>query len=603
MVLILVVLSMFASSPSPGQGKSDDILARAGNVFIGKQEFVERYEMLPGLYRHRKPQLAESKLELLYSMIAEKLLSQEAEARALDRDSMYTMAMDGVRKALGRDELYREEITRKVHVSESEISRGVARAQRQILVAYLYSQRRSDADFLRTQMRNGEDFDRLEVDSSANIARDTATVIWGDAEPAVEDAAYGLRRSEVSPVILAGDGYYILKVEGVQRNDYFCSLQPDVLHDRVESIIRSRKEKARLNEFLEKVLKNKTGYAVPRTFLILGKAIEEVYRERKTQAKISMDQTMYEEIRDKCASSLFDTLAIAGTITWTVNDILARLHESAFEIDSGDIRYLPGRLNTQLKVWVQQEVLAQEALRRSLDKNPELQRQLEMWSHYYLAGLMKDYVGQHVAISDSEAWSYLQSKEKNAIIPQVRIRELRTTTADEMKDALYNLQNGMSFEHAVEKYSNDPKAKLSKGVSDFFPVTEHPPIGEIASQMDIGQRYGPITVEGGIDFFELLDRKIPATVDTLPVEQNKQAAEKELLAMKRKRTLTLFLAQVAKARGFEIDWDNLQATEVTAIPMMTFRILGFGGKMWAVPFVDKQLDWINVEPPSTPIIP
>ena len=300
MALLLVVLSIFLSSPSPGQGKSDDVLARAGNVFIGKQEFIERFEMLPALYRHRKSQLEGSKLELLYSMIAEKLLSQEAEVRALGRDSIYMIAMDGVRKALGRDELYREEITRKVHVSKGEISRGITRAQRQILVAYLYSQRRSDADFLRKQIRNGDDFDRLEIDSSADITRDTATVIWGDAEPAIEDAAYGLRRSEVSPVIQAGDGYYILKVQGTQRNDYFCSLQPDVLHDRVESILRSRKDKARLNEFLEKVLKNKTGYALPRTFQILGRALEEVYRGRKTQAKISMDRTMYEEIKDKC---------------------------------------------------------------------------------------------------------------------------------------------------------------------------------------------------------------------------------------------------------------------------------------------------------------
>ncbi len=503
MVLVLIIWSMFASLPFPGREKSDDVLARAGNVFIGKQEFLERYELLPGLYRHRKPQLEGSKLELLYSMIAEKLLSREAQARALDRDSMYIFAMDAVRKALGRDELYREEIAQKVHVSEREISRGIAKAQRQLLVAYLYSERRSDADFLRMQMRNGDDFDRSVVDSSAGVTRDTATVIWGDAEPAVEDAAYGLRRGGVSPVIQAGDGYYILKVEGAKRSDYFCSLPPDALHDRVESILRTRKEKARLNEFLEKALKNKTGYALPRTFLVLGRAIDEVYRGRKTQAKLSMDRSMYEEIRNRCAASLLDTLAIAGRIPWTVNDVLARLYESGFEIDSGDMKHLPARLNTQLKVWVQQEVLAQEALRRSLDKKPGLRKQLEMWSHYYLAGLMKDYLNEHVAVSDSEAWSFLQSKEKKDIIPQVRIRELRTATADEMKEAVSDLQNGMSFENAVEKYSNDLKAKLSKGVSDFFPVTEHPPIGEIASQMEIGQRYGPDYRQRGDRFLRI----------------------------------------------------------------------------------------------------
>jgi hypothetical protein len=29
--------------------------------------------------------------------------------------------------------------------------------------------------------------------------------------------------------------------------------------------------------------------------------------------------------------------------------------------------------------------------------------------------------------------------------------------------------------------------------------------------------------------------------------------------------------------------------------MMTFRVLGFGGRMFAVPFVDPLFDWIGVE--------
>jgi len=37
--------------------------------------------------------------------------------------------------------------------------------------------------------------------------------------------------------------------------------------------------------------------------------------------------------------------------------------------------------------------------------------------------------------------------------------------------------------------------------------------------------------------------------------------------------------------------------------MMTFRLLGFGGRMFAAPFVPSELDWVNIDPPSTPVIP
>jgi hypothetical protein len=37
--------------------------------------------------------------------------------------------------------------------------------------------------------------------------------------------------------------------------------------------------------------------------------------------------------------------------------------------------------------------------------------------------------------------------------------------------------------------------------------------------------------------------------------------------------------------------------------MMTYRILGFGGRMFAAPFVSRQVDWINIENPETIPLP
>ncbi len=38
---------------------------------------------------------------------------------------------------------------------------------------------------------------------------------------------------------------------------------------------------------------------------------------------------------------------------------------------------------------------------------------------------------------------------------------------------------------------------------------------------------------------------------------------------------------------------NFKEVQVSATPSMVFRILGFGGRMVAVPFVMPQLGWIN----------
>jgi hypothetical protein len=65
--------------------------------------------------------------------------------------------------------------------------------------------------------------------------------------------------------------------------------------------------------------------------------------------------------------------------------------------------------------------------------------------------------------------------------------------------------------------------------------------------------------------------------------------------MKAKRAVTLRLASIAKEKGVDVYADRLKALKVTPIPMMTFRILGFGGKMLAVPFVTPELDWLEVD--------
>ncbi|MBF8248746.1 MAG: hypothetical protein HW374_1546, partial [Bacteroidetes bacterium] len=38
-------------------------------------------------------------------------------------------------------------------------------------------------------------------------------------------------------------------------------------------------------------------------------------------------------------------------------------------------------------------------------------------------------------------------------------------------------------------------------------------------------------------------------------------------------------------------------------PMVTFRILGFGGRMFEVPLLEKQLEWLDTEPPRTKVVP
>ena len=579
-----------------------DVVAKAGDTYITEKEFVERFEMLPGLQRHRAGRMEEAKLELLYSLVAEKLMAQEARTRGMDQDSIFRLSFEEVRKMLARDQLYRNEVSGKIRVTPKEMTEGVAQALKEVLISFLYCDRRSDAEFLRKQIKTGKEFDSIQIDTSIHAVRDTATIIWSDATSAIERAAYSTRKGEISPVIPAGTGFYILKVERVQSNAFYASMQQSVLRERVEQRIRERKEQQRLNDFVGSTLRNKVGYSRPEPLRELCLALKKSYAGTQVTGKVSLSEGMLKEIRRECQRQLQDTLAVAGDVAWTMGESIDRMYAKGFTLDSVTVSSIPQQVNALLRVWVQQELLAQEALARGLDKYPSVRQQLEVWYDNFLEQSMRFYLKRQAKVSDAEVLSFMQSTDSSVVIPRVQIRELRTASLDEMHEALNELQSGRAMEQVIDRWCNDVYLRQRKGISNPFPVSDRYPVGEIAWQMLVGQRYGPVREGSGYLYFELMSKDSQREPTDTAYAGRKQRATNELLRQKEKRLLNLFLAQAGESRGYTIFQDRLSRMKVSPIPMMTFRILGFGGRMFAVPFVDRQIEWLNVEPPKGKIV-
>jgi hypothetical protein len=599
---LFCLLATFPSARAQQSAAANNVIAKAGDLFISEEEFLRRFELTPAFGRHRKSRLEEAKLELTYSMIAEKLLAQEAAERGYSQDSTTRQAIDELSKMLARDELYRREVSGKVTISEKDLAEGIARARNDLLVAFLFFDSETDARFIRSRMRGPADFHRLQLDTTLRAVRDTATVIWGDAEPAIESAAYGLKPDQISPVVHAGNGFYILKLVSIHSNAYYAGMQPEVLRERVVSTIRLRKERERLDQFSAFFLRDKTGYAVPRTLKILARSMSAVLSSGPQDSVRSVTPEMYREVCGRCASVLHDTLAVTRSRVWTVGEVIDRLSLKVLRLPEVDTLRVAGYLNATIRQWIQQDLLAQEALRRGLANIPLVARKIEEWRQYFLAEGMKERVRRTVTVSTSEVWAYLASKDTSMHPPKVQIRELRTGTLDDMQAGIEDLQKGVPWGEVVRRWSNDAGAKRRGGFSDMFSVAERPPIGDIASQMQVGERYGPFPVNGGFLTFDLVAKGALAPGDTA-LASRLDVARKELLSMKQKRTISTFLAQIGQARGYTIYQDRLQQIPVSPVPMLTFRILGFGGRVLEVPFVDRQLDWLDIEPPSTKILP
>jgi hypothetical protein len=77
------------------------------------------------------------------------------------------------------------------------------------------------------------------------------------------------------------------------------------------------------------------------------------------------------------------------------------------------------------------------------------------------------------------------------------------------------------------------------------------------------------------------------------IVNNTHAAEAKMKEIKTAESLSRFVGAAANTTEIIIYKNNIDAMKVTATPSMVFRFLGFGGRMFAVPFVVPHLGWIN----------
>ena len=600
MIRIIILLLLATCSAAAQTGPAENaVIARAGHAFISEREFVERFELTPGLYRHRKPQLEAEKLEMLYSMVAEKLLAQEASARSLDTTALYRSALADLTHLLVRDELYRQEVRARVQIAPAEIRQGVLRSRERRLVRFLFFEREDDARFIRGQLRTPVDLDRLTLDPTMHAMKDTATVHWGDADEAIEQAAYALDRTSLSPVVRAGDGCYILRLISVVPDPAVLALPAATLRERVASTLRVRKERVREAEFVAGLLASRHASSPPATFRIVADTIARIFRELYTPPSMAFSPAMRDIALTRLAGRTADTLILAGDRIWTVAEALDRLVQRGFTMNGDSVRGTAARLYTVFREWAHQELLAQEGLVRGLDRHPEVVRRLAPWKDHYLAGMVERKISDRVEITEAEVYAYLKSTDATVKVPEVRVRVLRTNSIEEMQGAFRMMEQGRSFEEAIAASGADDR----QGDTGFFPVTDRPPLGFLASRLEPGQYYGPFRDSSGYVYMQLLERRNGRDAADTTGAARLTAARDEVHRMKTRRSITRFLARSAASYGFEVYQDRLKMVSVTPIPMLAYRLLGFGGRMFDVPFVQPQIDWLNEEPPKEVILP
>jgi peptidyl-prolyl cis-trans isomerase C len=133
----------------------------------------------------------------------------------------------------------------------------------------------------------------------------------------------------------------------------------------------------------------------------------------------------------------------------------------------------PERHNAVKEELVNREVLAQAAQRRGLDKNPDVQAQIEMARQAVLVRALFESEVKSNAISDADLQKQYEAFKGSMGSNEYKVSHILVDKEDEAKQIIAELNKGGDFAKLAKERSKDPGSKDNGGDLDWGPSARY----------------------------------------------------------------------------------------------------------------------------------
>lgn len=607
-LLIIVFFTLTTSNLFPQS--HDKTLATVGSEKITINEFKTRYELMPHISKYQNPDSI--KKEFLYSLIAEKLWAKEAASEGLDTAQIIKLMVEPLNKMYIRDALFEQKIGKKINISKKEIHRGLNRIGTELKMKILASKDSSAIYEAYSQLKKAVSFDSIDIPGIQITGENKpVSITFGQMNNTnVEDSLYSIKVGNFTNPIKTKSGWFIFKLVN-KISKVFKDDENGNTVQQVNRIIRERKAKELGTQYLDRLLTGvHVNYNMP-LFYTLSDKIYSLFKQKEEKGYINkndeVDLDEYDAV--KIISLLGSDSANMKLIEFKKNPLSLKefvydLTLDGFSIKNPSIEKIRADLDKKLKILTRQELITREGIKEGLDKSTYVEEQMNRWEENFTAKLLRDKYADSAKVSDKEAYEYyLNVNNMSNLTTQVNIIEIMSTSLDTMQIILSELKDGKDFRELASKYTQRKWTKDKDGEFGYFPVTMFGEIGRIANTMKIGQIYGPIKVPQGYSIFKLIEKKKAQNVKLKSFDENKEKIKDNLFAKKLKYYFNKYTVKFANKYGIKFDDNLLKSTKVTNINMFTYKYMGFGGQIAAVPYTTPSYDWIKYWRNSSKVLP
>lgn len=601
LVLFAFVVA-FSACPLLGQrgGIPQDTLAEIGSTVITAREFLERYELMPFPGKEQSARSDSARIMALRGLVAEKLLSQEAAVRGLNRDSASQRRRSGLERLMARDELYKREVAVRVTVTDGDLSAGMRRYLREPQIVFFSAGSAEAARVLRDSLAA-----RPPIDTTWDrflprlLSRaDTVAVKFGSIDWALEDTAYALtmKRRLSQPVRTDYFGWGVVYLLEVRTNADASNKSVADRISAVRTIVRQRKMDERAARFQGRILSPHRAQVDSTLFEDVGDYLfSRVLSDpasRTSRVGYRLAPPDIDSLTAAFGSRVDEELIHLPGKGMTVREVLEALQLSEIAFPALDRELFLNRINAAFKDVVRKELLAREAYRQNLQETDAVRHDVAVWDNYWAAGALIQSIRDSITVDDREVMEFLIHHAASLGAGyEVNVREVLCDSLGTALDVLQRAVQGESLGTMARAISRRPGWPARDGESGFFAVDVYPSLGFPALFQEQGTIGGPVPLKEGFSVFTTLGKRSSRPDGALHLDSLQYWGRRGARLLKQEWAVESVVSGLAQREGVRLHLDRLSRLQITPTNMITRRYLGFGGVVTAVPTILPVWKW------------
>jgi hypothetical protein len=601
---LLTVLAIGAAQVVAQTGKTlaTDTLATVGTSVITAKDFLERFELMPWPGKDRRAEHDSAKVKALRSLVAERLLAQEAAARGLGKDSTTQRQINGLERLMVRDALYRREVTGRIQITDRDLSDGMKRYPREVRVLFLHSPDEDAARSMREIVRRPGVVDSLLQTLSPELLYrvDSMNITFGIIDRVLEDTVYALSAKRRLSGVFRTDTFgwgVVAYLDSWPFADAQKKSIPDRIH-QVENIVRARKQSDRAGTYMGSILSPQRAEADSVMFERFASALHGVIMtdtaSRASRNGFRLGATDLDDVERILGADVYRPLVRVSGGAFSVRDVIDAFKGREFQFRELHPELFRNRLNVMIKDVTGAELMSREGYNQRLQNSDAVRHDVRVWSDYWTAAAMKRALQDTVTIQDEAVVAYFIKHA--AVLGRVYEVNIREVLSESLHTALTVLERSLGGTPLAAMAGQSIRRAWAPrgGISGFFRVDSLPELGITALVTDSGRIAGPLRLAEGHSIFEVIGkRRVPGdtTANIPPVDSILSYGRRMLRAERQMQVVTDAVSDLAQKAGTRVYEDRLRALKVNEANMVTRRYIGFGGVITAVPTISPMWEW------------